>query len=229
MAISWQQGWCGAMPGGWWDGGWVPPCALESANGAALLLAALLTCAFGAAAIRRRELLAAGGLVPPGKTGMTGREAALVIGSLVLAALHLAHALGAAATGQAPAHLGYQAGALTAWLALAALAGRAARTHAAPRYWPLLALAVLAYCAGLYEYLRLYLAAPPPPGAPPPPFPPAYVRAALWTQLLQAALSSALLGLQLRGGGRGGAAGAGGAAAAAAGYAPLADVEAGAG
>jgi hypothetical protein len=224
---SWKQDWCGPMPSGWWDGGWVPPCTLETSSGGALLLAALVTCLFGAAAVRRRERLAACGLVPRTKSGMTGGEAVLVLGALVLAALHLAHALGAAATGQAPAHLGYQAAGLTAWLAMAALGGRAARTHAAPRFWPMLALALAAYCAGLAEYLRLYLAPEGPPQGPPPPFPPAYVRAALWTQLLQAALSAVLLALQLR---AAAAAPPGGAAAAAAGYSPLAaDLETAAG
>jgi hypothetical protein len=200
------------MPDGWWLGGMVPACRMESISAALLLLLALASCVAAAASIRRREALL--GACWPGKQGMTGAEAGGVGVALGLAVLHLAHALGAAAARLAPVHLALHAGGFTAWAAVAAVSARAARSHAVPRFL-LLALAALAlYGWALASYSALYLA----PGAQPMPFPPAYLRAQLWTELLQALLAAVLLRLELRK--------PRGSGALPAGYTPLADEEA---
>lgn len=156
MAADW---WCGDFGGGAWlpRGRGLSPCWQETISGAALLAAAVPTLALAFSSLARAA--AAPRRAGCRKRGMTGGETAYLILALVLAAIHAAHLVTAAAIlRDLPFHIAYHALMTSLWVTVAATQRRAAAAcgHAPLRLLPVVALAEAIYVFDVYTMFAAY-------------------------------------------------------------------------
>jgi hypothetical protein len=200
------EAWCGSFDAGFsWDAA-ISPCWLESTLALVLIVVGGLTLVQQA-----RKLQGPAAETYQRVTGMTGIEAGTFLGASFLVVLHVAHlAVSITLHPQLLFHIGYQATAALLWLGVAVVTWHASKSHHLLENRPLFTTATLVYLTSTYIYSRLYVH--------PHEFPTVYIKAQLWTAVLQLVLVSLLTVAEfkrIR------------AAAAPSGYTSLPDVEAG--
>ncbi|GFR40138.1 hypothetical protein Agub_g694, partial [Astrephomene gubernaculifera] len=180
MASNGGLQWCGGLANVGWLGPLMSPCSFESVSSAILLAIALVSLLAQAHRLAVIQHLRAQGRLRKAVSGLNG---SFIAASLFICGTHLLHfTVGVVALRSFPYHVTYHAFLAIVWALISVLAIYTGRLLVSVDFRAVTLPATLVYAISLYSFYRLYFD----PHAMPLP----YIKAAIWTAMLQTVVAS---------------------------------------
>ncbi|KAG2430405.1 hypothetical protein HXX76_009930 [Chlamydomonas incerta] len=171
--------WCGGIQDVGWLGPLLSPCTFESGASALLLAATLVSVLVQGGRLGLIHQFKLQGRLRRGVSGLSG---AFIACCLFMAGTHLLHfGVGLAILRRFPFHVTYHACLVLTWGTMLGFALYTCRVAATVDFRFVTGPAVLVYCVSLYSFYHLYFE--------PHNFPMSYIKASIWTAMLQSAMA----------------------------------------
>ncbi|PNW75764.1 hypothetical protein CHLRE_12g561550v5 [Chlamydomonas reinhardtii] len=172
--------WCGGIQDVGWLGPLLSPCTFESGASALLLVATLVSVLAQGGRLGLIHQLKLQGRLRRGVSGLSG---AFIACCLFMVGTHLLHfSVGLAILRRFPFHVTYHACLALTWGTMLGFALYTCRVAATVDFRFVTGPAVAVYCISLYSFYHLYFDAHN--------FPMSYIKASIWTAMLQSAMAA---------------------------------------